>query len=144
MMNEIMNDMRMVNNGLKMDWRIWRPRRGEIFLIDLGDSNSLIDSELRGLRPAVVISNDTNNKFSPTIQIAPLTSSQCKANIPVHIKVGIEDGLRTESLVCLEQAKVISKRRGWIGSKLIKITQLSEKKMNEIDRGLKIQFGLIK
>lgn len=86
----------------KQDWRNWSPKRGEIFLVNLGDSNSLIDSELRGLRPAVIISNDMNNKFSPTIQIAPLTSSQCKVNIPVHIKVGIEDGLRTESLVCKE------------------------------------------
>jgi mRNA interferase MazF len=138
----MINDLRVVNKSLKADWKSWCPRRGEIFLVGLGDSNSLIDSELRGLRPALVISNDINNKFSPTIQIAPLTSSQCKANIPVHIKVGIEDGLRTESLVCLEQAKVISKRRGWIGNKLIKITHLSEKKMKEIDTGLKIQFGL--
>ena len=48
-----------------------KPRRLDIYWIDLGKGNGSIQG---GLRPCVVTTNDMANKFSPVIQVAPITS----------------------------------------------------------------------
>lgn len=120
-------------------WKSWFPKRGEVYLIDLGQEGK--GSEQRGLRPAVIVSNDKGNAASSIIQVAPVTS-QKKNKLPVHVELNTRDGLKTESLICIEQAKCISKERGFINGNIIKITQLSDKKLREIDAAIKIQFGL--
>ena len=45
-------------------------RRGDIFYAEL---NPVIGSEQGGTRPVLVISNNTGNKYSPTVIIAPIT-----------------------------------------------------------------------
>ena len=125
----------------EVNWKSWFPKRGEIYLIDLGQEGK--GSEYRGLRPVVILSNNINNLHSTIIQVAPITSAQGKANIPVHVKLGVEDGLKISSFVSIEQTSKISKERGLINGKLIKITELNERKMLEIDLAIKIQFGLM-
>lgn len=119
-------------------WRSWSPKRGDVVLINFGEG---LGSEQKNLRPAVVVSNNINNQHSPVIQVAPLTSKS-KANLPVHVRIGIENGLKNESLACIEQIRCVCKSRGLINGKVMRITQLSDKKMYEIDRAIKIQFGL--
>lgn len=120
-------------------WKSWNPKRGEIYLVNFGDG---LDSEQKGLRPALVVSNNLNNKHSGIIIVSPLTSSKSKANLPVHVKVGVEIGLRNESIICIEQTRSISKNRAFIDNKPIKITKLNNQKLNEVDKAIKIQFGL--
>ena len=119
--------------------RSWTPKRGEVYLINLGQEGK--GSEQRGLRPAVIISNDRGNAASSIIQVAPVTS-QKKNNLPIHVELNTRDGLKTESVICIEQTKCISKERAFINGNIIRITQLSDKKMREIDLAIKIQFGL--
>jgi len=127
----------------EVDWRNWCPKRGEIYLCQLGNEG-LLDSEIKGYRPVLVASNDIANKHSPVITIIPLTSSQIKNNnMPVHVKVGIEEGLRTSSLICCEQTKTVSKNRMFINGSLVKICKLSNELMCKVDNALKIQFGLV-
>ena len=120
------------------NWKTWFPKRGDIYLADLGDG---IDSEQRGLRPVVVVSNDMNNKHSSILQFAPITS-QKKTNLPVHIPLGVKDGLKTDSVVCVEQIRTISKKRALVGNTFIKIVELDSNKMKQIDFAIKLQFGL--
>ena len=120
------------------NWKTWFPKRGEIYLTNLGEG---IDSEQRGLRPVVVVSNDINNKHSSILQVAPITS-QKKNSLPVHIPLGVKDGVKTESVVCIEQIKVISKQRCLINNTFMKLAELSSNKMKEIDFAIKLQFGL--
>lgn len=47
-----------------------RPKRGEIFWADL---RPVTGSEQGGFRPVLILSNNTINKFSPVVVIAPLT-----------------------------------------------------------------------
>lgn len=61
-----------------------------------------------GIRPVVVISNGLNNKFSPTVNVLPITS-KTKTKIPVHVDIGIECGLEVESIVLTEQMLTINK-----------------------------------
>lgn len=129
-------------NHIKELCKAWYPKRGEVVLVDLGQEG-IKGSEFKGLRPAVVLSNNIGNQHSGIITVAPLTSTQGKPNLPVHVKLDQRENLKIPSLVCLEQIKTISKERAFIGGKLIRIAMLSEKKIAEIDNALKIQFGLI-
>jgi len=127
----------------EVDWRNWKPKRGEIYLCQLGNEG-LLDSEIKGYRPVLIASNDIANRHSPVVTIIPLTSSQIKNNnMPVHVKVGIEEGLRTSSLICCEQTKTVSKNRMFINGSLIRICKLSNESMRKVDNALKIQFGLV-
>ena len=127
----------------EVDWRNWEFRRGEIYLINFGDEG-IIGSEYKNKRPAVILSNDMNNKYSEILQVAPITS-QKKTNLPVHVKLGIEDGLKLDnSIISIEQTRCVSKKRTLLnGSSIIRITKLSKNKMDLIDSAIKIQFGLV-
>jgi len=51
-------------------------KRGEIYWVDWSPGRG---SEQLGLRPALVIQNDTGNKFSPTTIVAALTTTMEKS-----------------------------------------------------------------
>lgn len=59
-------------------------KRGQILYI--AGSQKSIGSEQTNLRPAVVVSNDKCNKFSPVIDVVFLTT-QKKAHLPTHVKI---------------------------------------------------------
>lgn len=106
--------------------------RGDIFFADL---DPIIGSEQGGVRPVVVIQNDTGNKFSPTVIVAAVTSSS-KKSMPTHIKLEGTEGLTPKSIVLLEQIRTIDKSR-----LLYKIASLGAGKLREIDEALKISIG---
>ena len=108
-------------------------KRGEIYLVDLGAQKGSIQA---GKRPVVVISNNMNNKYSPTINILPITS-KTKNNIPVHVNIGLESGLTKESTVLVEQNIPINK------DQIIKyVGKCNKYKMHEIEKALLIQNGI--
>ena len=59
-------------------------RRGDIYYADL---RPVIGSEQGGIRPVLIIQNDTGNKHSPTVIIAAITSKMNKAKLPTHVEV---------------------------------------------------------
>ena len=107
--------------------------RGDIFYADL---NPVKGSEQGGIRPVLVIQNDTGNKFSPTIIIAPITSSHVKAKLPTHVEVS-GMGLSRSSTILLEQIRTIDKCR--FGEYL---GRLDDKTMKQIDRAINISLGV--
>ena len=57
-------------------------KRGDIYYANL---NPVIGSEQGGIRPVLIISNNTGNRHSPTVIIAPITSrTHTKAKLPTH------------------------------------------------------------
>ena len=62
--------------------------RGDIILLDFGKQHGYIQG---GVRPAVIIQNDTGNYFSPTTIVAPITSKN-KKYIPTHVKICCGEG----------------------------------------------------
>ena len=52
-------------------------KRGDIFYADL---RPVVGSEQGGIRPVLIIQNDTGNKHSPTVICAAITSQCIKAN----------------------------------------------------------------
>ena len=59
-------------------------RRGDIFYADL---RPVIGSEQGGIRPVLIIQNDTGNRHSPTVIVAAITSRMTKAKLPTHKKL---------------------------------------------------------
>ena len=106
-------------------------RRGEIFYIARwGATNG---SEQFADRPAVVVSNDENNKHSGVIEVVYMTT-QPKTDLPTHVTVRSTGRLST---VLCEQVSSVSTDRvnNYIG-------QVSEQEMKNIDIALMISLQL--
>ena len=112
-------------------------KRYDVVLVNFGEN--VIDSEQAGIRPAIVIQNDTGNFFSTTTIVMPLTSKIKNINQPTHtlIKKGKEKGLVDDSVLLGECMRQISKKR--ILKFLGRITSINEK--NEIRRVYDANFG---
>jgi len=114
-------------------------KRGMVIDIDLNPSKG---SETGKIRPCVVVTNDVYNQRVPVIQVVPITNwnekkSQIQTNIT--LKPSGENGLTKNSIAdCLQTRPIDYHYR------LVKIRgQLSENKLIEIDRALKLVFDLI-
>ena len=83
-------------------------KRGDIFYADL---SPVVGSEQGGVRPVLVVQNDIGNKYSPTVIIAAITSQMNKVKLPTHVEVSAEFGLPKNSVVLLEQIRIIDKKR---------------------------------
>lgn len=55
--------------------------RGHIVMVDFGEAKGSIQS---GLRPALIVSNNKANHFSPVVICVPLTSKIGKKPLPTH------------------------------------------------------------
>ena len=59
-------------------------KRGDMFYADL---SPVVGSEQGGIRPVLIIQNDTGNKYSPTVIAAAITSQKTKNKLPTHIEI---------------------------------------------------------
>ena len=108
-------------------------KRNEIYYADL---NPVKGSEQGGIRPVLVIQNDTGNKHSPTTIVAAITSKEEKAKLPTHVEVD-SCGVERKSLALLEQIRTIDK------SRLIKyVGKLDGATVKEINEAISISLGL--
>ena len=110
-------------------------RRGDIYRADL---MPVIGSEQGGVRPVLVIQNNTGNIHSPTIIAAAITGYVKGRHQPTHVRLkGAACGLFRDSTVLLEQLRTLDKSRldKYMGS-------VGEDKMREVDAALHISVGL--
>lgn len=110
-------------------------KRGDIFYADL---SPVVGSEQGGIRPVLVIQNDIGNKYSPTVICAAITSQINKAKLPTHVEIVATDyELVKNSVILIEQVRTIDKKR-----LKEKICHLDKNLMKEVDKSIKISFGL--
>ncbi len=110
-------------------------KRGDIFYADL---SPVVGSEQGGVRPVLIIQNDTGNKHSPTVIAAAITSQTGKAKLPTHIELTANQyGLPKNSLVLLEQIRTLDKRR-----LRERMGRLDEALMDRVDTAIAVSFGL--
>ncbi len=84
-------------------------RRGDIYYADL---SPVVGSEQGGVRPVLIVQNDTGNRHSPTVIAAAITSQLGKARLPTHIALAAQgSGLPKDSVILLEQIRTLDKRR---------------------------------
>lgn len=109
-------------------------KRGEIYLINLESKGA--SSIQSGQRPCVIISNEKCNQYSPVVTVVPLTS-KVKRMMPTHVSLGIESGLKQDSIFLGEQIMTISK------SQIdFKVGECTNYKMKQIEKAIRIQTDL--
>ena len=108
-------------------------KRGELYYADL---SPVVGSEQGGIRPVLVVQNDTGNKYSPTVIAAAVTSKIHKARLPTHIELPQAFGLQKDSVILLEQIRTIDKRR-----LMSRIGELSAATMSKVNRAILISLG---
>lgn len=110
------------------------------FDIVQAELSGTVGSEQGGIRPVLVIQNNTGNFFSQTTIIMPFSTKVFKnPNQPTHtlIKKSVDTGLKMDSVLLGEQMRVISNQR--IKKKIGTVTDVKEK--NEIRRVYNANFG---
>lgn len=110
-----------------------RVMKGNIYYANL---DPVIGSEQGGNRPVVVVSNNIGNNYSPTVMVAPITSSENnKSDLPTHVE--IKENLKNDSIILTEQVRSIDKTRlKEFKGRVNKKTEL------KIDEALIVAFGI--
>ena len=104
-------------------------RRGEIYYADL---SPVVGSEQGGVRPVLIVQNDTGNRHSPTVIAAAITSRTGKAKLPTHIELpGQSSGLPRDSIILLEQIRLREK-----------MGRVEDDIMQQVDAAIAVSFGL--
>ena len=110
-------------------------KRGDIFYADLSPA---VGSEQGGMRPVLIVQNDTGNKHSPTVIAAAITSQTGKARLPTHIELNAQSvGLSRDSVILLEQVRTIDKSR-----LRERMGKLDDTTMTKVDNAIAVSFGL--
>ena len=110
-------------------------KRGDIFYADL---SPVVGSEQGGMRPVLIVQNDTGNKHSPTVIAAAITSQTSKARLPTHIELNAQSvGLTRDSVILREQIRTIDKSR-----LRERMGKLDDNTMTKVDNAIAVSFGL--
>jgi len=110
-------------------------KRGDMFYADL---SPVIGSEQGGIRPVLIIQNDTGNKYSPTVIVSAITSQMNKNKLPTHIELDSEEfGLKADSVVLAEQIRTIDKSR-----LKEKIGHIDNGIMNKVNGAIRYKFRI--
>ena len=96
-----------------------------------------VGAEVRKIWPAVVVSNDINNRHSPIVSIAPITSNITRIySFEVEIPAGTA-GLRKRSKVMVNQTRAADKLR-----LLEKKGRLSNDILSRLDSALRLHYDI--
>jgi mRNA interferase MazF len=110
-------------------------KRGDIYFANLDPT---IGSEIKKIRPVLIVSNNANNKVATTVTVVPITSN-IKKIYPFEVLLEPKDSnLRKASKAQCHQVRTISKLRiagkqsGYVNSSL----------MDMIDSALKLHLAI--
>jgi mRNA interferase MazF len=105
-------------------------KRGEVWWVNFEPS---VGSEIKKVRPAVIVSNNSSNTHLNRVQVIPLTSNTGKC-YPSEVVVTLNGA---ENKVMADQIATVDKKRiqTCAGS-------ISNKDMKQVERIIKIQLGL--
>lgn len=105
--------------------------RGEIYYVY--PSGGGVGSEQSAGRPAIVVSNDKANQYSPVIEMVYLTT-QSKNSLPTHVDI---TSAERPSIALCEQIHSVSKNR--VGGFIAKCT---DREMAMLDGALCVSLGI--
>ncbi len=111
------------------------PRRGEVYLVSFDPT---LGAEIKKTRPALVLQNDVANRYSPITIVAAISSQFEKPLYPTEVLVEVpEGGLRSDSVVLLNQIRSIDKQR-----LVRRLGTLRPATMKKVERSLQINLSL--
>ena len=111
------------------------PKKGEIYLVNFDPT---IGHETKKKRPAIIISNNIHNQYSPLITVTPLSSNINKVYpFEVYIPKG-SAGLNKNSKIMIIQLRSVDKKR-----LINKIGDIEDKEiLNKINKVISEHFSL--
>ena len=109
------------------------PRRGEVWLVNFNPGRG---SEQKGIRPALVIQNDTGNIYASTTIVAAITSTIKEFPVTVVLSAG-EEGLKQRSMVNLAQLLTIDK-----GRLRRRLGHLSDAVMEKVNEAIRVSLDV--
>ena len=110
-------------------------KRGDVFYADL---RPVVGSEQGGIRPVLIIQNDTGNRHSPTVICAAITSRMTKSKLPTQVELScLSCDMVKDSVVLLEQLRTVDKKR-----LREKVCHLSSDYLEKVDRALLVSLDL--
>ena len=111
------------------------PKKGEIYLVNF---DPIIGHEVKKKRPALILSNNIHNQYSPLVTVAPLSSNTNKV-YPFEVYVPNKStGLNENSKIMIIQLRNIDKKR-----LINKIGNIEEKEiLNKINKVFSEHFDL--
>lgn len=85
------------------------PRYGDIYDVKL---DPIIGSETGKRRPALIVSNDTNNEYANTVTVLPITGQPARKHYPFEVVIpkGVA-GLTSDSRIKANQIRTVDKQR---------------------------------
>ena len=92
-------------------------KRGDIVIVNLNPKKG---HEVGKIRPAVIISDDDENKILDTVILLPLSTDLIDEMEPYRVRITKRDNLKKDSDVLINQIRTLSKNR--IGKKIAKLT----------------------
>ena len=108
-------------------------KRGDIYYLNLDPT---IGEEIKKIRPALIVSNNANNKFSETITVVPITSN-IKKVYPFEVLLKkSESSLPKDSKAQCQQIRTVSIER--ISGKMV--GRLSDLLISEINEAIKLHL----
>ena len=116
-----------------MNKALFHPYRFQIYICDLGENPGSVQS---GRRPVLIV--QSNGLLSPTVVIAPITSSIKKPDMVSHIVLSDELELPKDSMVVLEQLRTVNVSDLECYCGCIR----NHQDMKDINEGLKRTLGL--
>jgi len=110
-------------------------KRGEIYFCAL---DPVIGKEIAKTRPAVIVSNNTNNKFSGTVTVLPITYGNIDRIYPFEVLIEKGSGnLQKNSKIKADQIRTIDKSRC-----ITLIGKLEINKLQKIEKAMEIHLAL--
>jgi len=108
--------------------------RGQIWWVNLDPA---IGAEIKKKRPALVLSNDLNNKYAATVTLCPI-SDKGKKVYPFEVSLPMQKGLKKESKIKCQQIRTVDKQR------LIKLLGgVAADKLQEVQEAVLIHLGMV-
>lgn len=110
----------------------------EIWMCSLGNNGGSVQC---GNRPVLIVSNDTNNRHSTTVNVMPMTTKMNKRNLPCHVVLENfkKYGLTAPSTIMVEQITTIQKE-----NLMYRMGAIDDKEtMMEILKAMQVQFPFI-
>ena len=111
------------------------PKKGEIYLVNFDPT---IGHEAKKKRPALILSNNIHNQYSPLVTVAPLSSNTNKV-YPFEVYVAKKStGLNENSKIMIIQLRSVDKKR-----LINKIGDIEDKEiLNKINKVISEHFSL--
>lgn len=103
------------------------------------------DSTQKGIRPCIIVSNNTNNKYSPMLTVIPLTTRRTKKKLPTHFEMLLGSKY---SVALGEQIMIMPKSKACVDNPVDNptfvnyVNEVSDRNKGDIDRILRVQLGL--